>query len=86
MVVVDGAPRFIDFETVCQGPLEWDLAHLEAGVAAHYPPPVSEDALKACGLLVSAKTAAWCWHSIHAGPDMRFHANLHLQSVREATG
>jgi Phosphotransferase enzyme family len=85
VLVVKGSPRFIDFETVCEGPTEWDLAHLEPEVADHYPLPLDHHVLKTCRLIVSAKTAAWCWHSIHAGPDMPFHANHHLQVVRDAT-
>jgi len=84
ILAVDGSPRFIDFETVCQGPLEWDLAHLEPEVARHYPLTLDDEVLRPCRVLASAKTAAWCWHSIHAGPDMRFHAEHHLQVLREA--
>ena len=36
--MVDGEPMFIDFETVCYGPVEWDLCHLEPSVAHRYPP------------------------------------------------
>lgn len=84
ILMLDGSPHFIDFETVCLGPREWDLAHLESAVAARYPEPVDVEALTTCRVLVSAKTAAWCWHSIHRGPDMRFHAEHHLGVVRRS--
>ncbi|HKE33904.1 MAG TPA: phosphotransferase [Candidatus Acidoferrum sp.] len=36
VLLADGEPRFIDFETVCVGPIEWDLAHLAPEVAVGY--------------------------------------------------
>ncbi len=45
ILIVEGSPCFIDFETVCEGPLEWDLAHLEPEVAHSYPPSVDDQAL-----------------------------------------
>jgi Phosphotransferase enzyme family len=84
IVVEDGSPRFIDFETVCSGPAEWDLAHVEPGVEAGYPYPVDAELLAALRVAVSAKTAAWCWHSIDAGPDMAWHARHHLELVKDA--
>jgi len=84
IVVVAGSPRFIDFETVQRGPLEWDLAHLEPEVAAHYPGMLNLDALALCRTLVSAATSTWCWDGLHRGPDMRKHAQHHLAAVRSA--
>ena len=68
ILVVAGEPRFIDFETVQIGPLEWDLAHLESEVADHYPAPFDVDALAVCRLMVSATTATWCWNALRARP------------------
>ena len=79
-----GSPRFIDFETVCRGPIEWDLAHLEPAVAAAYPSPIESELLARCTLVVSAKTAAWCWDQADQNDDMRGHASHHLDLVREA--
>jgi Ser/Thr protein kinase RdoA (MazF antagonist) len=84
IVIVDGCPRFIDFETVQRGPLEWDLAHLEPEVADHYPGMLDLDALAVCRTLVSAATSTWCWEGLHRGPDMRNHAEHHLAAVRSA--
>jgi Ser/Thr protein kinase RdoA (MazF antagonist) len=30
-------PRFIDFETMCTGPFEWDLAHVDGDVVDAKP-------------------------------------------------
>jgi Ser/Thr protein kinase RdoA (MazF antagonist) len=84
IVIVAGSPRFIDFETVQRGPLEWDLAHLEPEVAAHYPGRLDFDALALCRILVGATTSTWCWEGLHRGPDMRNHAEHHLAVVRSA--
>jgi thiamine kinase-like enzyme len=37
VVSAHGGARFIDFETITRGPVEWDLAHLEPEVAVAYP-------------------------------------------------
>jgi Ser/Thr protein kinase RdoA (MazF antagonist) len=81
-LVVAGEPRFIDFETVQVGPLEWDLAHLGPKVADHYPAPFDVHALAVCRLTVSATTSTWCWDGLERGPDMRTHAEHHLAVVR----
>jgi hypothetical protein len=86
ILVVDGTPRFIDFETVQHGPLEWDLAHLEKAVASHYPDPLEPEALATCQLVISATTSTWCWEGLLRGPDMRCHAEYHLAVVRSALG
>lgn len=79
-----GSPRFIDFETVCRGPIEWDLAHLEPAVAEAYPATIDSQMLDRCRLAVSAKTAAWCWDLADQNEEMRHHALHHLEIVREA--
>ena len=72
---------FIDFETVCLGPHEWDLAHLPEAVAAEYPGDVDRELLAACRTAVSAKTAAFCWADAQRG-DLRQHAEHHTALLR----
>ena len=84
VLMVLGSPAFIDFETACRGPREWDLCHTDPGVAKAYPGPLSEEALEKARLIVSAMTSALCWDGIDRGPDMRFHAEHHLARVRSA--
>jgi hypothetical protein len=86
ILVVAGSPRFIDFETVERGPLEWDLAHLEPEVADRYPDDLSREVLACCRLLISALTSTWCWDGLTRGPDMRAHAEHHLAVVRSSLG
>jgi thiamine kinase-like enzyme len=84
ILVVQGAPRFIDFETVERGPIEWDLAHLDQEVAARYQGSVDLKTLALCRVAISAATSAWCWDAPERGDDMRFHAEHHLAVVRAA--
>jgi Phosphotransferase enzyme family len=53
-------PLFIDFETCCRGPIEFDLAHAPRGVADHYP-GVDHEVLRNCRTLVLAMITAWRW-------------------------
>lgn len=51
---------FIDLETACRGPVEFDLAHAPEDVAKHYP-GVDQEVLGDCRILVLAMITAWRW-------------------------
>lgn len=53
-------PLFIDLETCCRGPVEFDLAHVAEAVCEHYP-SVNQGLLDDCRQLVLAMVAAWRW-------------------------
>ena len=53
-------PLFIDFETCCRGPVEFDLAHAPEAVSDRYP-DVDQGLLGDCRGLVLAMVAAWRW-------------------------
>ena len=53
-------PLFIDLETCCRGPVEFDLAHVPTTVSEHYP-DVDLVLLSDCRQLVLAMVAAWRW-------------------------
>nr|MDQ3822129.1 hypothetical protein [Actinomycetota bacterium] len=78
-------PRWIDFDTVCRGPLEWDVAHLPPDAAAAFP-EVDPELLAVCRPLVSAEVATWCWHSFGRAPEVDEAARFHLERVRELAG
>lgn len=59
LATADG-PRFIDLETVCRGPVEFDLAHVPERVSNQYP-NVDQALLGDCRTLVLAMVAAWRW-------------------------
>ena len=86
IVVVAGTPRFIDFETVGLGPVEWDVAHLEPEVARNYPGHLDEETLDHCRMMISASTSTWCWGGLERGPDIREHAERHLGLIRSIVG
>jgi hypothetical protein len=53
-------PVFIDLETCCRGPVEFDLAHAPEEVSEHYP-GVDRDLLRECRMLVLAMITTWRW-------------------------
>ncbi len=53
-------PLFIDLETCCRGPVEFDLAHVPEEVSECYS-GADQELLRACRLLVLAMIAAWRW-------------------------
>ncbi len=79
---VDGERRFIDFETACTGPAEWDAANLCDEAVESYALALDRQLLWACRGMASVWTAALCWQDVERG-DMREHAEMHLKNVRE---
>jgi hypothetical protein len=53
-------PRFIDLETCCRGPVEFDLAHVPEAASRIYS-GADEALLRDCRQLVLAMVAAWRW-------------------------
>jgi hypothetical protein len=61
-------PRFVDLETCCRGPIEFDLAHVPQAVVEHYP-DVDQELLGECRGLVLAMVAAWRWDAADQFPN-----------------
>ncbi|MFF2454579.1 phosphotransferase [Isoptericola sp. NPDC058082] len=61
-------PLFIDLETCCRGPVEFDLAHVPDEVSGHYR-GVDRGLLDRCRELVLAMVAAWRWDREDQFPD-----------------
>lgn len=59
---------FIDFETCCRGPIEFDIAHLPDAAIAQYP-GADQALLSDCRILVLAMVAAWRWDRDDQFPD-----------------
>ncbi len=74
-------PRFIDLETLCRGPIEFDLAHLAADVAAEVA-GVHPELLGECRRLVLAMVAAWRWDRDDEFPDRLAHGRRLTELVR----
>lgn len=69
LATADG-PLFIDLETVCRGPVEFDLAHAPQDVAAHYP-GADFKLLADCRILSLALAVSWRWDRDDQLPDGR---------------
>lgn len=61
---------FIDFETCCRGPVEFDVAGAPEAVGEHYP-DLDRGLLDACRVLALALVAAWRWDRDDQFPDGR---------------
>jgi len=73
---------FIDFETCCRGPIEFDVAHVPDEVSAHYP-DVDQVLLEECQRLVLAMVAAWRWDVRDEFPNGHQHGRDILTLLRE---
>jgi Phosphotransferase enzyme family len=61
---------FVDLETCCRGPVEFDLAHAPDEVSHHYP-GVDHALQRACRTLMLAMITAWRWDAGDEFPDGR---------------
>ena len=80
LLITPAGLRWIDFESACQGPLEWDLAFLSEPARSAFA-DVDDDLLQLLKTLNSARVATWCWARAHF-PEMRWHGEHHLERVR----
>jgi hypothetical protein len=76
---------FIDLETCCRGPVEFDLAHAPEDVSEHYP-DVNHDMLRECRILVLAMITTWRWDSTDQLPNGRQLGTEGLSQIRVARG
>jgi Ser/Thr protein kinase RdoA (MazF antagonist) len=74
--------RFIDLETCCRGPVEFDLAHVPEAVSERYP-DADPELLRECRVLVLAMVAAWRWDSGDHHPNGRRAGRELLSALRE---
>jgi len=75
-------PRFIDLETCCRGPVEFDIAHVPEAVSEHYP-DVDQELLGECQVLTLAMVAAWRWDRDDRLPNGRQAGRELLTALRE---
>lgn len=74
-------PLFVDLETCCHGPVEFDLAHVPEDVSEHYP-GVDQELLRNCRQLVLAMVAAWRWEPGDQLPNGRPFGRELLSALR----
>jgi len=74
---------FIDFETCCRGPIEFDLAHAPEEVSEHYP-GIDQDLIRECRMLVLAMITTWRWDRGDEFPNGRQLGMEWLGQIRAA--
>ena len=77
-------PLFIDLQTACRGPVEFDVAHAPEAVSAHYP-NLDTELVDQCRLLKLAMVAAWRWDRNDEFPDGRPMGEDLLRQLRAAS-
>src|SRR6202167_3000070 len=74
---------FIDLETCCRGPVEFDLAHAPEDVSEHYP-DVNQGLLRECRILVLAMITTWRWDRGDQLPNGRQMGTEWLSQIKAA--
>jgi len=74
---------FIDLETCCRGPVEFDVAHAPDAVSEHYL-GINQGLVRECRLLVLAMVTAWRWDRDDQFPSGRQLGAEWLSQLRAA--
>ena len=74
---------FVDLETCCRGPVEFDIAHAPEDVGEHYP-AANHDLLRECRILMLAMIATWRWDRDDQLPNGRQLGTEWLSQIRAA--
>ena len=83
VLTTKNGPLFIDFETCCRGPVEFDLAHAPEAVSEYYM-GINQGLLREYRLLVLAMITAWRWDRDDQFPDGRRLGMEWLSQLRAA--
>ena len=83
VLTTKNGPLFIDLETCCRGPVEFDLAHAPEEVGEHYP-GVDQGLLRECRILVLAMITTWRWDRGDQPPTGRRLGTEWLSQLRAA--
>ena len=75
-------PLFIDLETCCRGPIEFDVAHVPEEASELYP-GVDQELVRECRLLVLAMVAAWRFEPGDQLPNRQRAVRVLLSALRE---
>lgn len=74
-------PRFIDLETCCRGPIEFDVAHVPEEVSERYP-DVDHELRRQCRILMLAMITTWRWDRNDQFPNGRQLRTERLSQLR----
>ena len=83
VLTTKNGPLFIDLETCCRGPVEFDLAHAPEQDSEHYP-GVNQGLLRQCRILVLAMITTWRWDRDDQLPNGRQLGTEWLSQLRAA--
>jgi len=81
-LITSSGAVWTDFESVCQGPREWDLTCLPKEVLSIFP-SVDRELYDVLRDLRSFCVAVWCWVDPDRSPEKREAAEYHLQRLRQ---
>jgi len=74
---------FVDLETCCHGPVEFDIAHAPEEVSEHYP-AANRDLLRECRILMLAMITTWRWDRDDQLPNGRQLGTEWISQIRAA--
>jgi hypothetical protein len=74
---------FVDLETCCRGPVEFDMAHAPEEISLYYP-GIKQELLRMCRILVLAMIATWRWERDDQLPNGRQLGAECLSQIRVA--
>ena len=83
LLTTENGLLFIDLETCCRGPVEFDLAHAPEEVSEHYP-HLDRELLRDCRILMLAMITTWRWDRGDQFPDGRRLGSEWLGQLRSA--
>jgi aminoglycoside phosphotransferase (APT) family kinase protein len=81
VLATKNGPLFIDLETCCRGPVEFDVAHAPEEVSEHYP-GIDQDLLRECRNLMLAMITTWRWDRGDQFPNGRQLGREGLSQIR----
>ena len=82
VLITNTGPLFIELETCCRAPVEFDLAHAPEEVSQRYP-GIDRDLLRECRTLVLAMVTTWRWERNDQFPSGRELGREWLNQLRE---
>lgn len=83
LLPTSAGPVFIDLETCCRGPVEFDIAHAPNEISEHYP-GLNAELLVECRILMLAMIITWRWERDDRLPDGRRLAAEWMSQMRAA--
>jgi aminoglycoside phosphotransferase (APT) family kinase protein len=78
----ENGPLFIDLETCCRGPVEFDLAHAPVEICEHYP-NVDQELLDDCRHVVIAMVTAWRWELGDDLPNRDLYREVNMRALHD---